>query len=285
MSIVDAHHHLWDPARRQYPWMTGPAAPLRRRYGVEDLRAVAAAAGVTATVAVQAAMDEAETVELPAAAQDSGGLIAPVVGWVDLTAEDVAARIAGLRAQPGGERLAGIRHQVHDEPDPAWLDRRDVRRGLAAVAAAGLPYDLLLFPAHLPAAVRAAEALPRLTLVLDHGAKPPIAAGAWEPWSTDLAALAAHGQVHAKLSGLVTEAPWDRWRDAGVERYASRLLELFGPARLMLGSDWPVCTLAASYAEVLGLAQRALAGLAEAERAEVLAGTATRVYGLGGSGR
>ena len=160
-----------------------------------------------------------------------------------------------------------------------------MRRGLAAVAAAGLPYDLLLFPAHLPAAVRVAEALPRLTLVLDHGAKPPIAAGAWEPWSTDLAALAAHGQVHAKLSGLVTEAPWDGWREAGVERYAARVLELFGPARLMVGSDWPVCTLAASYADVLGLAQRALAGLAEAERAEVLAGTATRVYGLGGSGR
>ena len=117
--------------------------------------------------------------------------------------------------------------------------------------------------------------------MLDHGAKPPVAAGAWEPWSTDLAALAAHGQVHAKLSGLVTEAPWDRWRDAGIERYAARVLELFGPARLMVGSDWPVCTLAASYAEVLGLAQRTLAGLAEAERAEVLAGTATRVYGLG----
>ena len=280
MTIVDAHHHLWDPARRAYPWMTGAAAPLRRRYGLDELRAVTAPAAVTATVAVQAAMEEAETVDLLDAALASGGLIAGVVGWVDLTAEDVADRLAALRARPGGERLAGIRHQVHDEPDPAWLDRADVQRGLAAVAEAGLPYDLLLFPPHLPAAVRVAAALPQLTLVLDHGAKPPIAAGGWEPWSSDLAALAAHEQVHAKLSGLVTEAPWDRWREAGIGRYAARLLELFGPERLMVGSDWPVCTLAASYAEVLALAQGALGGLDERERAAVLAGTATRVYGL-----
>jgi len=170
---------------------------------------------------------------------------------------------------------------VHDEPDPTWLDRADVRRGLRAVADAGLAYDLLLRPVHLPAACRLAAALPALALVLDHGAKPPIAAGGWEPWSSDLARLAAFEHVHCKLSGLVTEAPWDRWREAGVERYAQRLLEAFGPDRLMFGSDWPVCTLAASYAEVLEVARAALGSVSGAERDAVLAGTARRFYGLG----
>jgi L-fuconolactonase len=279
--IVDAHHHLWDPARREYPWMTGRHAPLRRRYGVGELRAVAEQAGVTATVAVQAATDEGETADLLAAAASSGGLVAGVVGWVDLTAADAAERIAALRARPGGQRLAGIRHQVHDEPDPAWLDRADVRRGLRAVADAGLAYDLLLFPEHLPVARRLAEAVPELVLVVDHGAKPAIAAGAWEPWSGELAALAAHEQVHCKLSGLVTEADWSAWTKADVAPYAARLVELFGPRRLMFGSDWPVCTLAASYDDVLGIARAAVAALSPDERAEVLAGTARRVYGLG----
>jgi L-fuconolactonase len=277
--IVDAHHHLWDPARREYDWMTGPFAALRERRGVDDLRAVTGPPGVTATVAVQAAATEEESAELLALADSSGGLIAGVVGWVDLTAPDVADRIAALRAGPGGERLAGIRHAVQSEPDPGWLDRAEVRRGLRAVADAGLVYDLLLLPRHLNAGARLAAGLPALTLVLDHGAKPQIAEGAWEPWSTELAALAAHDNVHGKLSGLVTEAHWQRWRYDGVERYAARLLEAFGPDRLMFGSDWPVCTLAASYAEVLDLARSVLSA---AERDAVLAGTARRVYGLGG---
>jgi L-fuconolactonase len=279
--IVDAHHHLWDPARRAYPWMTGPYAVLAERRDVAALRAVAAPAGVTATVAVQAAHDEDETRDLLAAAAASDGLVAGVVGWTDLAAPDVAERLAGLRAAPGGERLVGIRHQVHDEPDPpGWLARADVRRGLQAVAAAGLVYDLLLFGPHLPAARALAEALPELALVLDHGAKPPIAAGGWEPWSSDLAALAALPNVTGKLSGLVTEAPWDAWRAAAVERYGARLVEVFGPERLMWGSDWPVCTLAASYGEVLELARTAMSGLSAGEQAAVLAGTASRVYGL-----
>ena len=277
--IVDAHHHLWDPERRSYDWMSGPFAPLRVKRTVADLHAAAEPLGVTATVAVQAVPDEEETRELLAQP------VTAVVGWVDLTAADVADRIAALRAAPGGERLAGIRHQVHDEPDPEWLLRADVGRGLRAVADAGLAYDLLLFPRHLPAATTVAAAHPDLRLVLDHGAKPPIAAGGWEPWSSDLAALARHEHVDCKLSGLVTEALWDRWRASGIERYAARLLEAFGPGRLLFGSDWPVCTLAASYAEVLELARSAIAGLSAAEQAAVLGGNARRVYALAdGSG-
>jgi L-fuconolactonase len=278
--IVDAHHHLWDPAKRPYDWMVGDFSPLRRPQGVGDLAAVARPLGVTATVAVQAATAEDETAELLEQAAASGGFVAAVVGWVDLTAPDAGERIAALREGPGGERLAGIRHPVQDEPDPEWLLRDDVRRGLRAVAAAGLPYDLLLLPVHLSAARRVAEELPELALVVDHGAKPQIAAGLWEPWSSDLAALAAHERVHCKLSGLVTEAPWGDWRGTGIQRYAARLIELFGSDRLMYGSDWPVCTLAASYSEVLELARDAIADLSVTEREAVLAGTARRFYGL-----
>jgi len=278
--IVDAHHHLWDPARREYPWMTGGRARLRRRMGVEDLREAVAPLGVRATVAVQAATGEEETRELLAAAEGSGGLVAGVVGWVDLTAPDVGERVAALRSARGGDRLVGIRHPAEDEPDPDWLARGEVLAGLRALCAAGLPYDLLVGPAGLPSALRVAQEVPELALVVDHGAKPSIACGGWEPWASGLAELAAHERVYCKLSGLVTEAPWDDWRRAGIERYAERLLELFGPERMMFGSDWPVCTLAAPYAEVLELAREVVAGLSEPERDAVLGGTATRFYRL-----
>jgi L-fuconolactonase len=277
MTIIDAHHHLWDPARRPYDWMTGPLEPLRKPCGLTDLRAVTEPAGVTATVVVEAATDERETVELLALAEASDNLVRGVVGWVDLTAPDVADRIAALRESPGGHWLTGFRHHVQDEPDLEWLLRDDVLRGLNAVAAAGLRYDLLVRPPQLPAARRMAELVEDLPLVVDHGAKPEIAANRWEPWSTDLASLAAVERVHCKLSGLVTEARWDRWREDGIDRYVERILELFGPTRVMFGSDWPVCTLVADYAEVLELA---LAALSAAERGTILHDTAERFYDL-----
>jgi L-fuconolactonase len=282
--ILDAHHHLWDPALREYPWMVGDAlAPLRRRYHVEDLRAVTAPLDVTRTVVVQAVASESETRWLLSVAAHSGDLIAGVVGWVDLTAPDVAERIAALRSEPGGNRLVGLRHQVQDEPDPHWLLRGEVIPGLRAVAAAGLCYDLLLRPVHLPAALELVTTLPELRVVVDHGAKPEIATRTWEPWSSGLAELAARDQVHCKLSGLVTEATWDGWRGQQIERYIARLLELFGPERLMFGSDWPVCTLAASYAEVLELALAATRHLSDSERAAILGETAGAFYAVGAS--
>jgi L-fuconolactonase len=278
--IVDAHHHLWDPARRAYPWMDAAAlAPLRRPYGVADLRAVAG--GVGRTVLVQTVGDVAETVDFLAAAAASDGLIAGVVGWVDLAAPDVAARIAALRAGPGGERLVAIRHQVQDEPDPGWLARPEVRRGLAAVGAAGLAYDLLVLVPQLELAASVVRELPGTRFVLDHLAKPDIARGEWEPWASRLADLARSPNVTAKISGLVTEADWRSWSAGQIAPYVRHALEVFGADRLMVGSDWPVCTLAASYAEVWALAGGLVAALGAAERAAVLGGTATRVYRLG----
>jgi L-fuconolactonase len=280
VPIVDAHHHLWDLGVRDQDWITGPAlAPLRRDFLLADFRPLAEANGVTASIVVQTVTVPGETPELLALAAASD-LIAGVVGWADLTAPDIADRIAALTGMPGGGKLVGLRHQVQNEPDPDWLTRPDVLRGLTAVAEAGLAYDLVITSGQLGQATRAAAAVPGLRFVLDHLGKPPIAAGATEPWQTDLRGLAALPNTSAKLSGLVTEADWHRWQVADLRPYAEAALEGFGPARLMFGSDWPVCTLAVSYPGVLQAARDLTAGLSPAEREAVFSGTASRIYGL-----
>jgi L-fuconolactonase len=279
-TLVDAHHHFWDLSVRDQEWITGPEmAPIRRDFGPADLEAEARAAGVTATVLVQTISVPQETPEFLALAHDSD-LVAGVVGWTDLTDPAVADRLAELRELPGGDKLVAIRHQIQGEPDPEWILRPAVRRGLSAVAAAGLAYDLVVLPHQLPAAARAADLLPGLTFVLDHLGKPPVAAGGIEPWAHHVSRLAERPNTVCKLSGLVTEADWAAWTVEGLRPYADTVLGAFGPGRLMFGSDWPVSTLAATYAEVLAAARALTGSLAEDERAEVFGGTARRVYGL-----
>ncbi|MFJ1875683.1 amidohydrolase family protein [Streptomyces chartreusis] len=280
MTIVDAHHHVWDLSVRDQDWITGPELrPLRRNFGVGDLAPEARAAGVGRTVLVQTITVLEETPEFLALAAEHE-LIAGVVGWTDLTRPDIADELSRLRELPGGRYLKGIRHQVQGEADPEWLLRADVRRGLAAVAEAGLVYDLVVLPHQLPACVRAAADLPGLTFVLDHSGKPPIASAAREPWTRDVRALAALPNTVCKLSGLVTEADLADWTVTDLRPYADAVLEAFGPGRLMFGSDWPVCTLAATYGEVLAAARELTAALSDAERTQVFEGTAARVYGL-----
>jgi L-fuconolactonase len=280
VRIVDAHHHVWDLGVRDQDWITGPAlAPLRRDFLLSDYRPLADANGVAASVVVQTVTVPGETPELLALAAASD-LIAGVVGWTDLTAPDIADRIAALQEQPGGGKLVGLRHQVQSEPDPDWLTRPEVLRGLGVIARAGLVYDLVITAGQLGASARAAAAVPDLVFVLDHLGKPPIASGRTEPWARDLRGLAALPNTSAKLSGLVTEADWRRWQVADLRPYAEIALAAFGPARTMFGSDWPVCTLAASYPDVLAAARDLTAGLSPAEREAVFAGTATSVYGL-----
>ncbi|MER5339650.1 amidohydrolase family protein [Streptomyces mirabilis] len=277
---VDAHHHVWDLSVRDQDWITGPELqPLRRDFGVADLAPQARAAGVDRTVLVQTITVPEETPEFLALAARSE-LIAGVVGWTDLTRPDVADELARLRELPGGRHLKGIRHQVQGETDPEWLLRPDVRDGLAAVAEAGLVYDLVVLPHQLPACVRAAADHPGLTFVLDHLGKPPIATGALNPWATVVRALAELPNTVCKLSGMVTEADHAKWTVDGLRPYADTVLDAFGPGRLMFGSDWPVCTLAASYGQVVDAAEELTGGLGAEERAEVFGGTATRVYRL-----
>jgi L-fuconolactonase len=276
--IVDAHHHLWDPAARRHAWLDARPA-LNRPFDLADFTAASAPEGITASVLVQVLASSAETEELLALAASSD-LVAGVVGWTDLTSPAVGEQIARLRAGPGGDLLAGIRHLVQDEPDPAWLGRPDVRRGLRAVGQAGLAYDLLVRPGQLPAALEVTGDLGDVRFVLDHGAKPDIASGRFEPWACLISSLAARPNVWCKVSGLVTEAGAG-WRPAQIEPYIDHLLASFGPGRLMFGSDWPVCTLAASYAEVSALARDVLSRrLGPAELRAVFAGNAISAYGL-----
>jgi L-fuconolactonase len=279
MSIVDAHHHVWDLGVRDQDWITGPElAVIRRSFWMDDLRPSAAAAGVTATVVVQTVTVAAETPELlRLAATDP--LLAGVVGWTDLTSAAVADELAALCDGPGGDYLVSIRHQVQSEPDPDWLRRPDVIRGLGAVAAAGLCYDLVVRPHQIAAASYAAAAVPGLTFVLDHAGKPPIAAGGLAPWTAAIAEFAARANTVCKLSGLVTEAA----PGAKLSQFAAVadvILSAFGPDRVMFGSDWPVCLLASDYAGVVGLARELVTGLSDTERTAVFAATAARVYGI-----
>jgi L-fuconolactonase len=269
--IVDAHHHFWDPTRRRYPWMGSELEAIRRRFGPDDLRPLLDNNGVDSTILVQTISSVEETREfLDTAAANQ--FIAGVVGWVDLTSASVADTISSL----AGDLLVGIRHQVHDEPDPRWLLREDVQRGIAAAGEAGLVYDLLVRARELPAALETVRLNPRVSFVIDHAAKPRIASEAWDgEWEERLAPFSDEPNVACKLSGLVTEADWQSWTPEQLEPYVRRVAGWFGRERCMFGSDWPVCLLAASYSQVIE-AMRQITGF----DGEIFGGSARRIYGL-----
>ena len=277
---VDAHQHFWDPTRTSYPWMEGAALdPIRRAFGPDDLLPELTAQGISGTVLVQTVSSLDETREfLELAAR--WPFIRGVVGWVDLTSEAVGDDLDALRDGPGGDGLVGIRHQVHDEADPDWLRRDDVRRGLAAVQARGLRYDLLVRARELPAAADTVRTIPDLQFVLDHIAKPRIADGEDVEWRAGMPALAAYPNVAVKLSGMVTEADWASWTPADLRPFVESVVDWFGIERLMFGSDWPVCLLAASYDGVVAGLKEALGSLSGDDEAAIFGRNAVRIYGL-----
>lgn len=279
---VDAHQHFWpEPTPALYPWMTDAQAALRRPFGPDDLRPLLQARQIDRTVLVQTRSSVEETRELLAIA-DATDFVAGVVGWVDLTNPNADETLAALKAEPAGRWLVGIRHQVHDEPDAGWLLRPDVQRGLRAVQEAGLAYDLLLRPRELGPALAVARTFPDLRLVIDHIAKPEIAHGEIDVWAAGMAPFAELPHVSCKLSGMVTEADWQRWQPADPRPYVERVVGWFGDDRLLFASDWPVCTLAASYERV----HDALAGILEDlgltadARRKIFGANARRFYGL-----
>jgi L-fucono-1,5-lactonase len=268
--IIDAHHHLWeDLTRRDYAWLADLDA-IRRPYTVDELTTVSNA---DRTILVQTVPTVEETEEFLTTAAATP-LIAGVVGWVDLTTPDVPDRLAALQSP----KLVGIRHPAQGEPDPEWLTRKEVIRGIKSVAEAGLTYDILIVPAQHQAAIALADAVPGARLVLDHAGKPAIADGAYEPWAEFITELSARPNVFCKLSGLVTEANWTQWTIEDLRPYADQVLTSFGPTRVMFGSDWPVCELAATYPQVYESARTLTSDLTPSEQNEVFAGTATRAY-------
>jgi L-fuconolactonase len=277
---IDSHQHFWSYSAADYPWIGAGMERLARDYLPVDLEAPAAAAGVGGTVAVQARQTLEETRWLLELAERNP-LIRGVVGWVDLRSVDVESQLREFVAR---ENFVGVRHVVQDEPDPRFLLGEEFVHGLKQLHPFGLTYDLLLYPQQLPAAVALAQHLPEQPFVLDHLAKPRIAA--WTArsdmasWQRDIAALANHKNVCCKLSGMVTEAVWRQWRPADFTPYLDVALAAFGPERLMFGSDWPVCLLSGDYAEVAGIVTDFVAQLSVAEQAAIWGGTATQFYGL-----
>lgn len=249
---------------------------LARDYLPDELMAAAAPAGIGGSVAVQARQSVEESRWLLALAEVHAS-IRGVVGWVDLQSDGVPAELAELAAH---DRFVGVRHVVQDEPDPRFLLGDEFVRGLRQLHLFGLTYDLLLFPHQLPAAVELAGLLPEQPFVLDHLAKPRIKAGEIESWRRDIKNLARHKHVCCKVSGLVTEADWKGWQPTDFIPYLDVALEAFGPERLMVGSDWPVCLLAGEYAAVAAIPREYFARLSAGEQEAVWGGTAARFYGL-----
>ncbi len=278
--VIDGHQHFWDPARADYPWMdAAELSPIRRVFGPADLAPLLKQNGIDASIVVQCRSAVEETEEFLRIAAATPFVIG-VVGWADLTDGALDETLARLRALPGGGKLVGIRHQVHDEADPDWLLREDVQRGLKAVFAHDLAYDFLVRTRELPAAIATAQAFPEARFVLDHAAKPPIATGFDRDWADRIAALAACGNVWCKISGLATEAKWDDWDAERLFLAIEHAAKCFGEDRLIFGSDWPVCLLAGSYGEIKGALDTCLTKLGPKLREKAFGVNAQRAYRL-----
>ena len=275
---VDAHQHFWNLGEVDYPWLRGSEyGPIRRDFEPRDLEPLLRKAGIGHCITVQAANSLADTVAMLARA-DEHAWIAGVVGWVPLL--DPVATADALERHCRDRAFRGVRHLVHDEPDPHWLLRPAVRESLALLAQRELVFEIpAVFPRHLVHVPRLASELPALRIVIDHLGKPPIASGSLEPWAGELARTAMYPNVCAKLSGLNTVAPAD-WSAEDLRPLVDVAVDAFGPDRLMFGSDWPVCLMADDYGRVWSETVAALAGMSATERNAVLGGTAVGVYRL-----
>lgn len=273
---IDAHHHYWQYDPQVHAWISEEMAPLRRSFLPSDLAPMLSQSEFSGAVLVQVMQEEAENEWfLELAAQHS--FIRGVVGWVDLQAPDVAERLARFAAYP---LFKGVRHQIQGEPDPGFMQRSAFRRGIRALEQAGLTYDFVILPHQIPEAIALANAFPNQRFVLDHLGKPPIRTGEWEMWAKQIMALGQRANVYAKVSGLVTEADWHTWQAADLKPYLQTALEAFGPDRLMFGSDWPVCLLAARYEDVLRVAEDFFASLSAEEQNKVFGLNAIHFYQL-----
>jgi predicted TIM-barrel fold metal-dependent hydrolase len=276
---IDAHQHLWRLARGDYGWLTPKLAAIYRDFEFDDLQPHLAAAEIRGTVLVQAAPTEDETAFLLMLAAQSGGLVKAVVGWIDFAAKDAPGRLERLARDP---LLRGVRPMLQDIPDTDWMLNPALDPAFRAVIDLDLRFDALVQPRHLGNVRKLLDRYPALKLVIDHGAKPRIAAGEREPWAREMQALARESGAWCKLSGLVTEASAS-WRVDDLRPYVDYLLESFGPGRLIWGSDWPVVELAGGYRRWWEATSDLLRPLDQESRERVLGGNALRFYATNGS--
>jgi L-fuconolactonase len=273
---IDAHQHFWQYDPAEHAWMTDKLAALRRDFMPQDLKPLLQILGFDGCVTVQVRQNIDETRWLLELA-DRHDSIRGVVGWVDLRSPQLRSQLDHFAGHP---KFVGVRHIVQDEPDDRFMLRDDFRRGIAQLAAFGLTYDVLVYPRQLPAAIALVEEFPGQPFVLDHIAKPPIAEGRLAPWESDLRRLARLPNICCKLSGMVTEANWKAWQPGDFHRYLDVVFEAFGPDRLMIGSDWPVCTLSADYAAAMRIVLDYISQLPPAAQDGILGENCARFYGL-----
>jgi L-fuconolactonase len=277
LAIVDAHHHLWKVSRGDYHWMTPNMTVLARDYLIEDLEPHLRKSSVTRTVLVQAAQTEAETDFLLDLASQSE-FVAGVTGWLDLADPDFPKRLERFRRHP---KFIAVRPMLQEIQDDAWILKPVVLGHLKHLADLRFPFEFLTFPRHLPYVLRALGETPGLHAMIDHLSKPPIASGAMEPWASLIREVAEFPDVHCKLSGMVTEADHAHWSPDSLAPYVHHAIDVFGADRLMFGSDWPVCRLAAEYGEVVNALRTILgARLGPQEIDKIFRGNAERFYGL-----
>jgi L-fuconolactonase len=278
---IDTHQHFWRYTADEYGWIDDSMSSLRRDFLPEHLGSELKRAGFDGSIAVQVRQTLEETqwlLDLAASSQ----FIVGVIGWVDLRASDVRAQLSRFAGNP---KLLGVRHIVQSESDDKFLLQPEFLRGISALAEVDLTYDLLIHPRHLIVAAEFVQRFPHQRFVLDHLAKPLIKSGTLQPWDADIRKLAQFPNVFCKLSGLVTEADWTAWRPEHFDPYLDVAFECFGPDRLMIGSDWPVCTVAASYAQTMDVVVDYLSKYPAEVREAGLGGSACRFWRFSSSGR
>lgn len=273
---IDSHQHYWNPDLIHYSWMPPAPNPLRRNYLPEDLEPMLKAAQFDGSVVVQAAQVPEEAAFLLNLAAKHKSLLG-VVAWVDLQDEKVGQVLDQLQKNP---KFVGVRHIYHDEPEVDWILKPNVIRGLKELERRKIPYDVLVRPQHLPYIPTLIEKLPDLPMVIDHIAKPNIKEGIFDGWAQDMERIAKHPKMFCKVSGMITEADHKNWKSEQLAPYVQYVIKLYGLDRLMFGSDWPVCTLAGSWKEVLAAFTQACGPIPADERAKIMGQTAAKFYGL-----
>ena len=279
LLAIDSHHHIWNPSVGDFSWMTAAHKPINREFTLDDLKPLLLEARISHTILVQTWSSLEETEKFLSLAGQTEFIVG-VIGWVNFK-ENVVPQIDRLMAHPHATYLKGLRHQVHDEPDKNWLINSQVLRGLATLREYGLTYDLLIRPREIPAAVSCIERLPGQTFVIDHIAKPKISQGWDVDWEDAISRLADfRDRVWIKLSGLVTEADWKNWSYADIAPYVRRVIELFGPERVMAGSDWPVCNLASDYSGAIDLVRTCISEYNGHDQECIMRNSAVSAYSL-----
>lgn len=274
--MIDSHHHLWRYEAKEYGWIDDSMKALRRDFLPNDIRKETAAVGIDGVVTVQARQTVEETRWLLELAGQNA-FMRGVVGWAPLTQANVGTILTPFAGNP---KLKAVRHVIQDEPDPNYILRDDFNQGIAALHHFGLVYDILIFERHLPQAIRFVDRHPNQIFVLDHIAKPRIKDHVISPWRENIKELAKRPHVYCKVSGMVTEADHQSWKDTDLDPYFDTVFEAFGPKRLMYGSDWPVCLLATSYSRWFQLVSKKIARFSAAERERIMGGTAIEAYRL-----